>query len=239
MSCVDDAGPQPNDSTASSTTHESFAHWCAAHPGADASLRVSGQLVHTLVVDPLLKLKDVAAIRRYALQQFTHYHGASAEDWPLAVWRDGAGALVCGLHDTDVQAMLAHAEQHGVRVREFMPVWCAGLAIASVSYPDFGLDGRHAMMLAEGNTATWLVVEDGAVVSVVQRHADSARGADVVALLETLVAETPPLIEPPILLGHGVESPCELSTSQARLLCDLTETGVLPDLMRIRKWGRS
>ena len=211
----------------------SFERWCDENPGANVSLRVSGSLLHTLVVDPALQLRGEAALRRYAQQQFAHYYGARAERWPLAAWNRGTQGMVCGLHGIDLPSMLDNAERQEVRILDITPIWCAGLAAVSRLDPSFTEPGRRALLLAEGDAATWLVAQEGEVVSVQHRHADSAHGDDVLALLASLIADTPALAAPPLLIGHGLEQFSAPALTVARACGDLVGAGMLADLMRV------
>jgi hypothetical protein len=226
-----DVSHDSGDGPAASTEHGSFALWCAAHPGVDASVRVSGQLVHSLVVDPSLPLRGDEAVRRYARQQFTHYHGPQAADWPVTVWTDGAQSVACALHGLDLPALRDAAGRHDVRLLGMTPVWSAGLVMLARARPAFAGPGRHALLLVEGAAATWLVAENGFVTSLRQRYADSANGEAVAQLLQTLVSESLPLAEPPTILGWGVEAPCDWPAALASPFGDPTGPGVLAELM--------
>jgi class 3 adenylate cyclase len=226
-----DASHDGDDGPAAATDHDSFACWCAAHPGVDASLRVSGQLVHSLVVEPSLPLRGVEAVRRYARQQFTHYHGAQAADWPVTVWTDGVHSVACALHGLDLPALREAAGRHDVRLRGMTPVWSAGIVMLARARPAFAGPGRHGLLVVEGAAATWLVAEDGVVTSLRQRYADSAHGQAVAQLLQALVSESLPLAGPPAVLGWGVEAPCDWPEALASPIGDPTGAGVLTELM--------
>ena len=229
-----DAGVTPADATEQAAAFESFAHWCTAHPDADASLQVSGQLVHSLAVDAGLQLHDPDAVRRYARQQFTHYHGPQAAGWPVAVWVAGSQCVACGLHGIDLQAMVDDAARHGVRLLGMTPIWSAGLTMLAAAKPEFAGPGRHALLLVEGAAATWLVAEDGGVTSIRQRYADEPHVDAVAQLLESLIAESGPLAAPPAVLGWGIETPHALAAEIASTFGDLSGHGSLSDLMLLQ-----
>ena len=229
-----DAGATPADATGQAAAFESFEHWCAAHPGADASLHISGKLVHSLAIDASLQLRDPGAVRRYAQQQFTHYHGSQAANWPVATWVAGAQCVACGLHGIDLKAMLDDAARHDVRLLGMTPVWSTGLRMLAAARPEFAGPGRHAMLLVEGAAATWLVAEDGGVISIRQRYADEAHVDAIAQLLDALVSESPPLAAPSTVLGWGIETPHALAAEIASTFGDLSGHGALSDLMRFQ-----
>lgn len=226
-----DGGATPVDATEQAVAFESFALWCAGHPGADARLQVSGQLVHSLAVDAALQLRNLDAVRRYAQQQFTHYHGSHAADWPVAVWAAGAQCVACGLHGIDLKAMLDDAARHDVRLLGMTPIWSVGLMALAASSPEFAGPGRHAMLLVEGTAATWLVAEDGGVTAIRQRYADEAHVDAIAQLLDALGSESPPLAQPPIVLGWGIETPHALAAEIGSTFGDLSGHGSLAELM--------
>jgi hypothetical protein len=185
-----------------------FDAWCRAHPGSQARLLLSGKGLHSLLIDPGLSLGDEETLRTYARQQFAHYHGAPARQWPIAVWSDGkpeghAGA--CALHGFDLDALRASAKAHQVHLTGVAPLWSAGLGSLAQRVPAFGGPGRHALALVEGRLVTWLVTESGAVTALRQRHLDAPDTARLAALLNDLSAGTEPLSTPPLLVGWGLD----------------------------------
>ena len=229
-----DAGAAPADAAERAAAYDSFAHWCAEHPGADARLQVSGQLVHSLAVDASLQLRSPDAVRRYAQQQFTHYHGPQAAAWPVAIWAEGTQSVACGLHGIDLEAMRHDAAGRDVRLLGMTPVWSAGLTMLAAARPDFAGPGRHALLLVEGAAATWLVAEDGVVTSIRQRYADEPHVDAVAQLLAALASEGPPLAAPPTVLGWGIEAPHALPAEIASTFGDLRGHGSLSDLMLLQ-----
>ncbi len=184
---------------------DSFGAWCAAHPGTDARVLVSGHLLHSLVIDPALQLEGDDAVRRYARQQFGHYHGATARQWPLAVWSDAASAGACALHALDLDALQSSAAVHEVRLRSIAPLWSAGLASLTACMPAFAAAGPHALALVEASLVTWMVVDAGRIQALQQRHLDAPRLDALADVLDQLVAESRPLAAPPIVVGWGLE----------------------------------
>jgi hypothetical protein len=202
---------------AGSGRFDDFAAWCAAHPGADARLHVSGHAIHNLVVDADLSAAGADAVRRYAQQQFTHYHGPQAARWPLAVWADGPSRGASALHGVDLPGLRAAAADHEVRLLGLAPAWSAGLASLSLRHPEFIEAGRHALLLVEGGIATWIVVEGGRIAALRQRWLDSPCVEAVVRVLGELLREGPALAGHPVVAGwditEGAALPPELATS--------------------------
>ena len=201
-------------------TFPSFDAWCAANPGAPARLCVSAHLLHGLVVDPTLALglalADDTALRGYARQQFSHYHGDAAQGWPLATWALGSGSTrstrsnlslgACALHSLDLDALRASAARHGVRLRSVAPVALAGLASLTRQQPSFAHAGRRALALVEGRLLTWLLVDSGRIVGWQQRFLEAPNGDALAQLLAQLLSESSatPLAEPPRVVAWGL-----------------------------------
>lgn len=215
--CVSDAQPQ------AASEVDSFAAWCEAHAGTDVALRLAGPLTRNLAVDAALSLREPGALRGYARQQFEHYHGARATDWPLATWPGGVTAL----HGIDLGALQSTASAHDVRLVSVAPAWAAGLDGVSASCPEFGGPGRSALLLVEGAAATWLVAHDGLVVSLRQRYLDAAHVDDIARLLHALADEEDPLSGLPIVAGWDVDAPRPLPVGLASVFGSLGNDGVL------------
>lgn len=196
--------------------------WCAAHHGAQARIRVSGHLLHSIVVDPALRLRDDAAVRAYAMQQFTYYHGTKAQHWPLAVWCSGAlagaSAGACALHSFDLPALQAAAARHGVRLRSIAPAWSAGLTSLAIRRPSFAGLGLHALALVEGTLLTWLVADAGRIVALQQRYLDAPHTDALADLLDRLESEGGALAEPPLVVGWGLEGSGHASRLRVNVL---------------------
>ncbi len=220
---------------AAASAFASFAAWCAAHAGAQARVHVTGQASQGLVIDPALGISDADAVRRYAVQQFTHYHGPQAAAWPLAVWDGGA----CGLHGLDLAALRADAAAHDVRLAGVAPVWCAGLPALASRHPAFDAPGPHALLLVEGACATWLVAENRRATLLRQRYLDAAHADAVIQLLDGLVRESPPLASLPVVAGWGIDAPASIDPDVAVVLGDLGGPGGIATWIRARPKGRS
>lgn len=208
---------------------DSFAAWCGAHRGERVWIHVSGTAIHSLVVDSTLRLHDAASVRRYACQQFTHYHGPQAAGWPLALWNEGNSCGACALHGVDLEALRLVATAHDVTLAALSPVWAAGLPRLAARHPGFTGAGRHGLLLVEGCAATWLVVEDGAVVMLRQRWLDAARDDAIQRLLGSLSQDAPTLSEPPIVAGWDVDVPNGLPADIAVVFGELGGPRALAD----------
>jgi hypothetical protein len=183
---------------------EHFEAWCTTNEGCDARLFVSGHLAHSLLIDPALNIVDDEAIRTYARQQFTHYHGAPARQWPLAVWADGPQSCACALHALDLDALCASAARHNVRLRSLAPLWSAGLGSLSIRVPALTDPGIRAFALVEGSLVTWLVVDAGRLHAIHQRFLDAPRVDALSTLIGQLVAEGHLLADLPVVIGWGL-----------------------------------
>ena len=206
-----------------------FKTWCQANSGCDARLLVSGHLLHSLVVDPALRLFDEDAVRAYAAQQFSHYHGPQARQWPMAIWAHPSNSGACALHSVDLPALMAHAAAHDVRVRSIAPVWSAGLASLSRLKPAFGGAQPQALALVEGRRVTWLVAQATCVVALQQRFIDTPRVDALADLLSRLVIETGPFAEPPLVVGWGLDDAPSASSLRAQVLTSLGQPAACTD----------
>ena len=200
------------------TAFAGFEPWCVANAGADATVCVSGHLLHSLVVDSALALDDATAVRSYARQQFTHYHGPQAQHWPLAAWCDDRSAVVCALHALDLAALQSTAAKHDVRLCSVAPVWSAGLNSLAAFKPSFAAPGARALALLEGSLLTWLVADAGRIVGLQQRYLDAPRVAALADLLDRLVREGPALAESPFVIGWGLDDGAEEALPRCQLL---------------------
>lgn len=182
-----------------------FEAWCHANAGVEARVMVSGHLLHSLVVDPALRIDDEPELRRYAQQQFAHYHGAAARQWPLAVWSRGPHAGACAAPALDLAAMTTSAALHDIQLRSIAPVWSAGLASLTARVPAFAQPGACALALVEGKLVTWLVAEAGKIIGLQQRYLETARIESLAELLTQLIGASAPLAQAPAVVGWGLE----------------------------------
>ena len=227
------AGPGP--AFATRAAFETFGSWAAAHPGADAQVFLSGHLIHSLAIEPALQVRGEAAVRGYARHQFTHYHGATSMQWPMAVWSGSSGVGACAAHAVDVEALVAAAQAHGIGLLGICPAWSAGLTSLSTTMPSFAGAGRHALLLAEGGLVTWLVADGGAVVTLQQRYLDTPCVAALGALCDDLVACGKPLVAPPQVIGWGLDdeavAAADAPAAVAKLLGPTAQTHWMLDIV--------
>lgn len=186
-------------------TFVNFAAWCRVNPNTDIRLFVSGHLLHSLIVDPVMCLRGDDAVRSYARQQFVHYHGAPARLWPLAVWAGARYSGACAAHSVDLDAIRATAGIQGVHVHSIAPVWSAGLASLTRRVPSLSRPGPRALALVERSLVTWMIADAGTITSIQQRYLDAPRTGPLTELLDRLDAETGPFAQPPVVVGWGLE----------------------------------
>ncbi len=223
-------------SHAHSTLHMSAAEWCAAHPGQAANVVVSGHLLFSLHVDAALRLADATALRTYAQQQFSHYHGTPAQAWPLAVWPGAHQRVACALHGIDLPALRAHAEAHDVHLRCMLPAWAVALQSARHQVPTLAR-ARCAVVLVEGTLVTWMALHGGALVGLRERFLDTPTTAALAALLADLTAEFSPLgllEQQPVVLGYGLTD--ALATRIDETALPFQTLGSLADATPARHW---
>jgi hypothetical protein len=209
---------------------DSFEAWCGAHAGEAAQLHLSGRLVHNLLIEPSLGLRGPAATLAYARQQFTHYHGAAAQQWPLAVALAGGGSVVCALHSLELGQLRSSAQRHGVRLLGAAPVWAAGLSSLARREPEFTQPGRRALAVVEGTLVTWLASDGGRIVALQQRRLDTPHLDELAELIDALASGSEPLVATPFVVGWGLQSGDHAERAArvpARLLSLLGEEGGL------------
>ena len=129
-----------------------FDAWCQAHALRRCRLWLSSSLLHELVCDADLPLRNDAAALAWAQAQLRHYHGEAAAAWALAAWRHGARRGVSVLQGCALTPLQGHARQHRVRLAAVRPWWSLVLARAL---------RRHAVL--RGPQARLLVVEGAGV----------------------------------------------------------------------------
>lgn len=184
---------------------DNFDAWCRVNPNSEARLFVSGHLLHSLVADPALRLRDEDAVRNYARQQFVHYHGTHARQWPMAVWSSASYSGACAAHSIDLNALRATAASHDVHLHSIAPAWSAGLASLTRQVPSLAGPGPSAVALVEGSLVTWLTASAGTITSMQQRYLDAPRTGLLTELLDRLVEETGPFAHPATVVGWGLE----------------------------------
>lgn len=177
----------------------SFEHWCQAHPKRRCTLWLSSHLLHELVCDADLPLRDDHAVLAWAQPQLQHYHGEAAAAWPLAAWQQGRQRGVSVLHGVSLQAVQATAAQHGVRLVAVRPWWSLVLPLALRRHQ--ALRGAQARLLVvEGDGVAALALRRGQVSGLALRRLDAATAP---ALAEWL-AEQPGAVGSAVAIGYGL-----------------------------------
>ena len=195
---------RPTDVRATAT-FDNFDAWCRVNPNSEARLFVSSHLLHSLVADPALRLRDEDAVRNYARQQFVHYHGTHARQWPMAVWSSASYSGACAAHSIDLDALRVTAASHDVHLHSIAPAWSAGLASLTRQVLSLAGPGPSAVALVEGSLVTWLIASAGTITSMQQRYLDAPRAGLLSELLDRLVEETGPFAHPATVVGWGLE----------------------------------
>jgi hypothetical protein len=145
-------------------SESAFEDWCRAHEGAACHLVVPSHLLHELSFESGLPLHSDVERRAYARQQFSHYFGAAAQRWPLALRLDGASAL----HGVDWIALQARAKAHRVRFVGAQPYWAALIRHLKAVDRDWGNLPTAALAWVDGALCSWIVLEGGRVRSIRQ-----------------------------------------------------------------------
>ncbi|MBY0236536.1 MAG: hypothetical protein K2W93_16270 [Burkholderiaceae bacterium] len=210
--------------------------WAEAHRGTAARLIVSARLLHELVCEPGLPLAQEADLQAYGRQQFSHYFGAAAKQWPLASWRLGTlpthgaeqGSEQCGLsalHGLDWPALRLTFEANAVQLRQVQPAWAPVLSHVLASEPVWAAAPQAGLAWVEGQVLTWLQLRAGRVQALRQLRLPEA---SVAALYETLAELRSGFAGPVLALGFGLSaepSQTDAGASEGvRLLGRLTGT---------------
>lgn len=172
-----------------------FAAWCQAHRGRRCRLWLSQALLHELVCDAALPLRDDAAVLAWARPLLQHYHGDAALAWPLAAWQQGRRRGVSVLHGASLDGLRSTAQAAGVQLQAVRPWWSLLLQRAVQGHRT--LRGAHAQLLVlEGDRIAALRLERGALAALELRRLDTT-AAEMLA--PWLGAGAPPTLA----LGYG------------------------------------
>jgi hypothetical protein len=184
---------------------DDLAQWMAGHTGSACQLVLSGTLTHQLVLrDNDLPLHDVASLTRYARQQFQLVHGSAAERWPMAVWSEWPQQAACALHGLELAALQQLARRHAVRLRRVQPWWSLAWRHAQRNAA-WAERPRRALLLVEGQLATWIVGDPQGLQSVQQRRLAQPALADIAGLLCQLQGDDQFDADSTLVAGIGVE----------------------------------
>lgn len=197
-----DAG-QPGAPLQPSRWHESFDHWCTAHPDADCELLLSGTLVHDIVCDPALPLRSDAQLIEHARAVFTHYHGEAATTWPMACWFSGPHFGVSALHGCDVAALQASAAGHGVRIRRMQPWWSRILGLTLHRLQALDRTPQAWLIALETGFASALCLRQGRLADIRTQWLPGSGAQALETLAAQLLATDGDGSERPVVLATG------------------------------------
>lgn len=177
----------------------SFDDWCQAHPHRQCALWLSSHLLHELVCDPELPLRDDLAVLAWAQPQLQHYHGEAASAWALAAWQQGRHRGVSALHGVALQALKLSASRHGVRLSGVRPWWSLVLPLALRRHAV--LRGAQARLLVvEGRGVAALDLRRGQLTGLALRRLDDATPQ----ALADWKAEQPGAADVTVAVGYGL-----------------------------------
>lgn len=175
--------------------------WMAAHAGGKVRLVLSTALTHQLVVsDASLPLEDVEALLAWARQQFVHYHGVVAQQWPLSAWLGGGQRGASAAHGIDLESLLRRAREQGVSVCSVQPWWAVALQAATLQAPTLALADPAELWIVEGTRVTRVCCGAGCVRQIEQHWLAQPRPELLAALIEG--AGAPP--QSSWVLGYGL-----------------------------------
>ena len=163
-----DAG-QANTGPAASH-HADFQAWCQANVGRRCSMLLSGWLLHELVMDAALPLRNDPQRLAYARQLMVGYHGEAAHAWPMAVWHATGRHGVTALHALRLAELQDQALASRVSLRKLGPWWCGALALALVAEPRLARSARARLWVVDGLLATQVDLAQGRLAHVQQRR---------------------------------------------------------------------
>ena len=170
--------------------HDGFAAWCSGHARQRCTLWVGSTHLSDLVCEAGLPLHGGAARMDWARRVFTHYHGASAEAWPLLPWRWRAARGVSALQGVALSELRAQAAAHGVALVAVRPLWPLLLERVLAERPALRSAAQARVLLLEraspagGALATVLTLHRGALQSVRRRRLDEPVPDALQALLQ-------------------------------------------------------
>jgi hypothetical protein len=185
--------------------YASVSEWCRANAGEALRVVVSGHLMHHLCANdaalPLHRAEDVAS---WARHQWLHYHGAVAQQWPLAVWCEGSERGASALHGLDLPALQQAAQAHQVSLRAVDPWWSVALRAVAAQRPAWGQGERAALWLVEGALCTVVEVAGGRLQGLRTRWLEEASPAGLGRLLAG-EGEGEGLLPGDWVLGYGLQ----------------------------------
>ncbi|MBB4842744.1 hypothetical protein HNP55_001259 [Paucibacter oligotrophus] len=203
------------------------ADWASARAGQALELIVSARLLHELICEPGLPLGEEEELQAYGHQQFAHYFGAAARNWPLASWRaDKAGLGLSALHGLDWAGLQYLFEQQALLPRRVRPAWAPLLHQLLQDEPEWARAPRAGLAWVEGQVLTWLQLEQGRLQGLRQLRLAAATRPALLEALGELKAE---LQVPLLVQGFGLDAAgaaLPAAAASLRFLSDLS--GVAP-----------
>lgn len=171
--------------------HESFATWCALHPGQACTLWAGADVLVDLLADNEPALRAPAARTAWARRVLQHYHGDDAQTWPLWPWLLHGAAGTSALRGAALAALRADATAQGVTLRAVLPLWPQLLrgALAEVVRPQ----DHHCCWLVEAPLAapatatpvlTQVQLQRGRITGLQRRRLQGPVGAALQGLLD-------------------------------------------------------
>lgn len=176
---------------------DDWAAWCAAHAGARVQMVLSGHLTTDLLAPAGLPLRGRAQVAAWARQQWQHYHGPAAQDWPLAAWPHGA----CALTGRSLAALVVPALAHRVSLMQMRPWWSVAWPAVQRAAPQALPGGSGVLWLLEERRVTRLQLRDGTLAGLEPRWLDEATPE----ALDRLVHQYPEEAGPQWVIGHGLD----------------------------------
>ncbi len=181
--------------------------WSAVEALPDSvewDLVLSEHLLFPLVADGDLVLHGSEDMRNHAAQLLSHYHGAHAQSWPLAVWCEGQGEqrrygawALSSRESQDVWRVLRP------RLRSARPAALVCLDACRQQEPQWAQAPHAALAWVEGSLLCWLELQAGVLYRV--RHVRlAAPGREALRQrLHALQQDLPPDTGM-LLAGHGL-----------------------------------
>jgi len=167
---------------------------------AGLDLLLSEHLLLPLVADADLPLDGGDEIRSHAAQLLVHYHGASAQSWPLAPWAEGRG----GQRRCGAWAWTSPEPWTALRplLRSARPASLACLAACRQQEPRWAQAPHAALAWVEGGLLCWMELQAGVlqaargprpllIVAPVQTDKTKESVAEMVKELRDVAGERP------------------------------------------------
>ena len=185
---------------------------------AGLDLLLSEHLLLPLVADADLPLDGGDEIRSHAAQLLVHYHGASAQSWPLAPWAEGRG----GQRRCGAWAWTSPEPWTALRplLRSARPASLACLAACRQQEPRWAQAPHAALAWVEGGLLCWMELQAGVLQAARHLRLAAPSPEALCQRLQALLAGLPAGTET-LLAGHGLSAPLAASLDGVRCLTPL------------------